>query len=181
MRRQLAIGPVTIEVVRGDIAEQPDVDAVVNAANAELKPGGGVAGALHAAAGPELERAARPFAPLSPGEAAITPAFDLPNRFVIHCLGPVYGADEPAEPLLVSCYREGLVLAEANEVVSIAFPLISAGAFGYPLHDAARVAVDTAVDLAPSLEVVRLVRFVAFQPAEARVLEEALSARAGHV
>ncbi len=177
MRRNLVIGPVTIEVVRGDIADQPDVDAVVNAANAELKPGGGVAGALHAAAGPELERAARPFAPLSPGEAAITPAFDLPNRFVIHCLGPVYGVDEPGEPLLVSCYREALVLAEANEVRSIAFPLISAGAFGYPLPDAARIAVDAAVDLAPSLEVVRLVRFVAFEQAHAGVLEEALGAK----
>ncbi len=176
--RQLAIGPVTIEVVRGDIAAQADVDAVVNAANAELGPGGGVAGALHAAAGPELERAARPFAPLAPGEAAITPAFDLPNRFVIHVLGPVYGADEQAEPLLVSCYREALVLAEANDVRSVAFPLISAGAFGYPLHDAARVAVDTTVDLAPSLEVVRLVRLVAFGAAEARILEAALAVRA---
>ena len=88
---------VVIECTRGNIAYQPDVDAVVNAANAELRTGGGVAGAIHSAAGPGLESECRAFAPIRPGQAVITGAHGLPNRFVIHCLGPVYGRDEPAD------------------------------------------------------------------------------------
>ncbi|MCF8095488.1 MAG: macro domain-containing protein, partial [Desulfobacteraceae bacterium] len=86
----------TIECVQGDIANQPDVDAIVNAANAELRPGGGVAGAIHRAAGPGLEEECRPLAPILPGQAVITGAHNLPNSHVIHCLGPVYGIDKPS-------------------------------------------------------------------------------------
>ena len=93
---------MTIEVVQGDITSQREVDVVVNAANAELRPGGGVAGAIHRAAGPELDRACRSLAPIAPGQAVITSAFDMPNQAVIHVLGPVYGVDEPADRLLAS-------------------------------------------------------------------------------
>ncbi len=123
----------TIECVQGDIAAQPDLDAVVNAANAELRPGGGVAGALHRAAGPGLDEECRPLAPIAPGQAVITGAHNLPNRHVIHCLGPIYGQDEPADVLLAQCYRNALLLAEHEALTSIGFPALSTGAFGYPM------------------------------------------------
>ncbi len=153
---------VVIECVRGDIASQPEMDALVNAANAELRMGGGVAGAIHRAAGPGLEEACRPLAPIRPGEAVITGAYDLPNDHVIHCLGPVYGADEPADELLAACYRNALQLAEENDVRSIAFPAISTGAFGFPLEPAARIALQTVLDEAPTLSTVEHVRFVLY-------------------
>lgn len=151
---------VTIQCVRGDITNQGDVQAVVNAANAELKPGGGVAGAIHKVAGPGLEKECRPLAPIQPGEAVITGGHDLPNEYVIHCLGPVYGQDKPEDELLAQCYRNALRLAETKKISSIAFPAISTGAFGYPVAEAAKVAFGTIVSLAPELEVVRLIRFV---------------------
>lgn len=149
-----------IECVRGDITAQTDVRAVVNAANAQLRIGGGVAGAIHRAAGPELEEACAPLAPIRPGEAVITPAFRLPNEFVIHCLGPVYGVDEPAEELLASCYRRALDLAEENAIDSVAFPALSTGAFGYPMEPAANVALRTVRDRAATCKAVARIRFV---------------------
>jgi O-acetyl-ADP-ribose deacetylase len=167
---------VVIECATGDIVRQSDMDAIVNAANAELRPGGGVAGAIHRAAGPGLDEECRPLAPIEPGQAVITGAHGLPNRFVIHCLGPVYGRDEPAEGLLASCYRNALRLAEQAEIHGIAFPAISTGAFGYPLETAARVALTTVAREVPGLSSVRHVRFVlhdsADQQVHARVLAE---------
>ena len=157
---QYIINGLVIECVTGDIAAQPDVDAVVNAANAQLRSGGGVAGAIHRAAGPDLERECRPLAPISPGQAVITGAHGLPNRFVIHCLGPVYGRDEPAAELLAACYRNALVLAEEVGLHSIAFPAISTGVFGYPMEAAAQVAVRAIIDAAPQLSAVCRVRLV---------------------
>lgn len=157
---QAQVAEVTIELQMGDIAAQDDCDAVVNAANAELQPGGGVAGALHDAAGPELNQACRPLAPIEPGEAVITDAFKLPNRYVIHCLGPVFGVDEPADKLLADCYRNSLRLGEEYQASSIAFPAISTGAFCYPMIQAARVAIETLVEEAEGLERIRWVRFV---------------------
>ena len=155
-----SVGKVGIECVRGDIAAQDDVDAVVNAANAELRVGGGVAGAIHRGAGPGLEEETRPLAPIEPGEAVITGGHELPADHVIHCLGPVYGRDEPSDELLASCYRGALRLADEHQLRAVAFPAISTGAFGYPLREAAEIALQTVVDAAPSLEHVRLVRFV---------------------
>jgi len=154
------IGDVKIELKKGDIARQDDVEAVVNAANKDLLPGGGVAGAIHQKAGPELEKATRQYAPIKPGEAVVTAAFDLPNDHVIHCLGPVYGQDSPEDELLSSCYKEVLRLAETNKIESVCFPAISTGAFGYPMKEAAEIALGTVVDQAASLETVKHIRFV---------------------
>ncbi|MDT8879610.1 macro domain-containing protein [Halomonas saccharevitans] len=151
-----------IECQQGDIARQDDIDTVVNAANAQLRSGGGVAGALHRAAGPELAEACRPLAPIRPGQAVITGAFALPNRRVIHCLGPVYGVDEPADELLAACYRHALELAERHGVRSIAFPALSAGAFGYPPAEAARIAISTVLTTLPRCPGIERVRFVLF-------------------
>ncbi len=151
---------ITLELVRGDIAAQPDVEAVVNAANAQLRTGGGVAGAIHRAAGPGLEEECRPLAPIRPGQAVLTGGHDLPNAHVIHCLGPVYGRDEPADKLLADCYENALRLADDRGLASIAFPALSTGAFGYPLQDAARVALRTVLRQMAELDAVRTLRFV---------------------
>jgi len=153
---------VDLECVVGDIAAQDGFDAVVNAANAQLQIGGGVAGAIHRTAGPGLAEECRPMAPIRPGEAVITSGHNLPNPHVIHCLGPVYGQDEPADELLASCYREALALAEENGLKTVAFPAISTGAFGYPLEAAARVALATVLDAIPDLDSVGRIRFVLY-------------------
>jgi len=154
------ISGITVECIVGDIASQADMDAVVNAANAQLRIGGGVAGALHRAAGPGLEEECRPLAPIKPGEAVVTGAHNLPNRFVIHCLGPVYGVDKPEDILLANCYRNALNLAEDHRISSIAFPAISTGAFGFPLKDATEITFRTISEMIPKLRNVKHIRFV---------------------
>jgi len=171
------VNDVTIEIIRGDIADQPDMDAIVNAANAQLETGGGVAGAIHRAAGPGLAEAASQYAPIEPGEAVITGACDLPNRWVIHCLGPVYGRDEPSDELLASCYREALALAEENSAASMAFPALSTGAFGFPAEPAARIAVGAVLEALPKLSAVKHVRFVLFSDSDAALYEQTLRSR----
>ncbi len=173
MRRE--VHGVTVECVRGDITAQDDVAAVVNAANAGLRSGGGVAGAIHRAAGSGLEEEARPLAPIEPGEAVITGGHDLPNRHVIHTLGPVYGQDRPEAELLANCYRNSLALAEENGIDSIAFPAISTGVFGYPVEEAAEVSLRTVVEEAERLEHVRLIRFVLYGEEDYEVHEKVLS------
>ncbi len=162
------------ECIQGDISNQNDIDAVVNAANAQLRMGGGVARALHRGAGPGLEKECRPLAPIRPGQAVITGAHNLPNKHVIHCLGPVYGRDEPSDKLLADCYARALELADQNSLRSVAFPAISSGAFGYPLKEAAHIAVKTCIDSIPALSSVRMVRFVLFRQNDVDVYEEIL-------
>lgn len=164
----------TIECVRGDITCQPDMDAVVNAANAELRPGGGVAGAIHRAAGPELDAACRAHAPIAPGQAVITDAFGLPNRHVIHCLGPVYGRDHPAETLLGDCHRNAIALARDAGLASIAFPALSTGIFGYPIAEAAEVAVQAVVAALADAGSLQRLRFMLFSPDDLAVFDAAL-------
>jgi O-acetyl-ADP-ribose deacetylase len=173
MRR--TFGGVAIECVRGDITSQDDVQAIVNAANARLEPGGGVAGAVHRAAGPGLAREARPLGPIAPGDAVVTGGHDLPNRYVIHTLGPVYGQDRPEADLLANCYRNTLALAEERGLGSIAFPAISTGIFGYPVEEAAEVALRTVVEETERLERVRLVRLVLFGEEDLMVHERVLA------
>jgi O-acetyl-ADP-ribose deacetylase (regulator of RNase III) len=147
-----------IELVRGDItAEQ--VDAIVTAANSALRGGGGVDGAVHQAAGPELLKACRPLAPCPPGSAVITPAFDLaPVQWVIHAVGPIYSGPGDAVTL-GSAYTSSLARADEVGARSVAFPAISAGVYGYPGPDAARVAVEALRSATTDVEVVRLVAY----------------------
>lgn len=156
------LGRITIELTEGDITHQPDMDAIVNAANAQLRIGGGVAGAIHRAAGPGLEMECLPLAPIRPGEAVMTGAHNLPNRHVIHCLGPIYGRDEPSAHLLACCYRNALTRAEEAGLESVAFPSISTGVFGYPMEEAAEVALGAIAAEAPRLQSIRTVRLVLF-------------------
>ena|SRR6056297_478826 len=168
------ISGIMVECLIGDIASQGDMNAVVNAANAQLRIGGGVAGALHRAAGPGLEEECRPLAPIKPGEAVITGAHNLPNRFVIHCLGPVYGMDKPEDVLLADCYKNALKLAEEHRINSIAFPAISTGAFGYPLKDATEIAFRTIKETIPGLRHVRHIRFVLHDQSALNIHEQYL-------
>lgn len=166
---------VKLECIKGDIASQPDVTAIVNAANAQLRMGGGVAGAIHRTAGPELEEECRPLAPIKPGEAVITGGHRLPNRYVIHCLGPIYGVDKPENELLANCYRNALKLAEQHKIDSIAFPAISTGAFGYPIEEAAEVAFKTIMEIAPELQYVKRIRFVLYSDRDLDIHEKTLA------
>ncbi len=168
-------GGKTLECMQGDIADQPDMDAVVNAANAELQTGGGVAGAIHAAAGPGLAEECRPLAPIEPGEAVITGAHKLPNTSVVHCLGPVYGRDEPSDELLAECYSNALHTADEAGVTSIAFPAISTGAFGYPPEPAAQIAVQTVANELPHLDSLKRVRFVLYSASDLELYTDLLN------
>jgi len=162
---------VRIEAVQGDIASQR-VDAVVNAANSTLLGGGGVDGAIHRAAGPELVAACRPLGGCPTGDARATPGFRLPARWVIHTVGPVWHGGAGGEPdLLASCYRRSLAVADELGARSVAFPAISTGAYGYPPEAAARVAVDTLRATPTSVDVARL---VAFDQRTLRLYEELL-------
>ncbi len=173
------VDSVTLELIQGDIAHQMGIDAVVNAVNAELMPGGGVAGAIHRAAGPGLAEECRPLAPIKPGQCVITRGHGLPNSYVIHCLGPVHGKDQPEAALLADCYRRALALAEEKGLASVAFPAISTGAFGYPIEEAAEIALRTVIDSSPGLRTVRRIRFVLFSRSDLDVCERALSRMLG--
>lgn len=165
-----------LELVVGDITRQADLDAVVNAANRELAPGGGVAGAIHRAAGPGLDEECKRLAPIAPGAAVITEAYRLPNRHVIHCLGPVYGRDLPSDELLAGAYRHALELADSAGLRSIGFPALSTGVFGYPMREAALVAFRTVRENSGGFEHLKKVRFVLFDDSALQVHREALAA-----
>jgi O-acetyl-ADP-ribose deacetylase (regulator of RNase III) len=167
-------GPPRIEAVRADITTEA-VDAVVNAANASLLGGGGVDGAIHRAAGPQLLDACRALGGCATGDAKATPGFALPAGWVIHTVGPVWrGGGSGEADLLASCYRRSLEVAAALGARSVAFPAISTGVYGYPADDAATVAVD-AIRSTPTPTSVELVRLVAFDDRTLRLYEERLA------
>jgi O-acetyl-ADP-ribose deacetylase (regulator of RNase III) len=171
----IKIGQKSLEILHGNIIEQVDLHAIVNAANAELRRGGGVAGAIHQAAGPELEKACLPFAPIKPGQAVITEAFNLPNQYVIHCLGPIYGVNKPEDVLLANCYKNALLLADQHHIESIGFPAISTGIFGYPIELATEVTLQSVYSTLPSLTSLKLIRFVLFSEKDFEVYAKKLS------
>jgi O-acetyl-ADP-ribose deacetylase (regulator of RNase III) len=155
------IGNSTLELIRGDITAQ-DTEAVVNAANKRLAPGGGVAGAIHRAAGPKLWEECKKLGGCETGAAKITKGYNLKADYVIHTVGPVYSGSKNDPKLLASCYRESLKLAEENGIKSISFPALSTGAFGYPVQDAAKVASQTVIDYLKKGSNISLVRFVLY-------------------
>lgn len=156
--------PAKIETVLGDITKQTDVEAIVNAANETLLGGGGVDGAIHKAAGPELQAECRTLGGCCPGEAKITNAYALPANYVIHTVGPRWRGGQFAErEILKRCYASSLDLARKNGIRTIAFPSISTGVFHFPLKEAAAIAADTVVNfLSSDPGSFDLVRFVLF-------------------
>ncbi|HNY66122.1 MAG TPA: macro domain-containing protein [Deltaproteobacteria bacterium] len=173
--REITIGRTRLQFVVGDITAQ-DTEAVVNAANERLAPGGGVAGAIHKAAGPGLWEECSGLGGCATGEAKITGAHNLPNRFVIHTVGPVYSGSEQDPVLLRSCYMKALQTADAKGVKSVSFPALSTGIFGYPVDLAARVAITAFRDYLSGPTGISLARMVLYDrasyDAHVRVLEE---------
>ncbi len=163
-----------MELLQGDITRLA-VDAIVNAANTTLLGGGGVDGAIHRAAGPGLLAQCRTLGGCPTGEARITGGYNLPAKHVIHTVGPVYRGLPADARLLAACYRNSLQLAVAHHIQSIAFPAISCGVYGYPIADAARIAVATVSDCLKAHENPRRVVFVLFSNADFRIYEQLFS------
>jgi O-acetyl-ADP-ribose deacetylase (regulator of RNase III) len=171
---EVKIGKAALELLQGDITVQ-DTEAIVNAANRSLLGGGGVDGAIHRAAGPELLAECRTLGGCETGEVKITKGYRLKARHVIHTVGPIYAREGNKAPtLLASCYRKSLEIASANKLISIAFPSISTGAYGYPVEEAATIALQTVKDFLRSNEGVDLVRFVLFGEEAFQAYEKAL-------
>jgi O-acetyl-ADP-ribose deacetylase (regulator of RNase III) len=165
-----------IELVRGDITKQ-DVDAIVNAANSTLLGGGGVDGAIHRAAGPELREECRKLGGCPTGEARITRGFRLPARHVIHTVGPVwYGGKRGEDELLRNCYENSLKLAEDNGAKSVAFPSISTGAYHFPIERASRIAVETVREYLKKSRGIEQVIFVCYSQDDLKVYLNRLGA-----
>ena len=163
-----------MDVVTGDITKL-EVDAIVNAANRTLLGGGGVDGAIHRAAGPELLEVCRKLGGCETGGAKITPGFRLPARFVIHTVGPVWRGGEKGEPeLLASCYRNSLALADRHGLETVAFPAISCGVYGYPVEKAARIAVRETAEFLASRPLPKKVVFACFDSETAAEYRAAL-------
>ena len=167
-----------LELVRGDITTQ-QVDAIVNAANSSLLGGGGVDGAIHRAGGPQILEECRAIrsarGPLPTGEAVITGGGRLPARHVIHTVGPVWQGGQAGEPeLLAACYRNSLALALQHGCHRVAFPSISTGVYGYPVAEAAPVALAAVREVLERESALQLVRFVLFSEADLRVYQQAL-------
>ncbi|NWG15464.1 MAG: O-acetyl-ADP-ribose deacetylase [Chloroflexi bacterium] len=159
---RVRINAAVLELTLGDITQQT-TDAIVNAANSSLLGGGGVDGAIHRAAGPRLLAKTRTLGGCQTGDAKITPGYNLPARYIIHAVGPIYrDADEDVARLLASAYRRCLELAVQHRLETIAFPSISTGAYGYPVEEAAPIALRTVCDFLQQNTCIRLVRFVLF-------------------
>jgi O-acetyl-ADP-ribose deacetylase (regulator of RNase III) len=158
---RLKIGNSSLELVKGDITKQ-DTEAIVNAANKQLAPGGGVAGAIHKAAGPGLWKECRTLGICETGEAKLSSGHNLKAKFIIHTVGPIYSGKSKDVEDLRSCHLNSLKLAEKNRITSISFPAISTGAFSYPLLEAAEISLLTVKEYLEGNTRIKLVRFVLF-------------------
>jgi O-acetyl-ADP-ribose deacetylase (regulator of RNase III) len=163
-----------IEVRQGDITRL-EVDAIVNAANTSLLGGGGVDGAIHRAAGPQLLEECRRIGGCPTGEARITKGYRLPSRYVIHTVGPVYRGVPRDRELLSACYRNSLELAVHHRLSTVAFPAVSCGVYGYPIEEACRVAVDTTAAFLESHPALQKVIFVLFSAGDLKVYQDYLA------
>ncbi len=173
---KVQINQMVVELVQGDITHQT-TDAIVNAANSSLLGGGGVDGAIHRAAGPQLLAETRTLNGCHPGDAKISGGYNLEARHVIHTVGPIYRRHDPQIPqLLASAYRRSLEVGVANGIKTLAFPSISTGVFGYPVDEAATIALKTVCEFARTDDQIQLARFVLFDDrtlkAYARVLRQ---------
>ncbi len=177
---RLEVNKSLIELVQGDITQQ-ETDAVVNAANRELAPGGGVAGAIHRAAGPELWAETKKLGGCRTGEAKITYGYNLRAKYVIHTVGPVYSGSAEDAVLLRSCFLESLKLAASHDAATVAFPAISTGIFGYPVAEAAEISLSAVGDFLRDNTQVKLVRFVLFGGQDLAVFSDALEKLAASI
>lgn len=160
---EVALGKSKLQLLQGNIVQQ-DTEAVVNAANKKLAPGGGVAGVIHRFAGKDLWKECEKLNGCQSGEAKITKAYNLPNKFVIHTVGPVYNGSQSDARLLKSSYLSSLKIADEHNIKSISFPALSTGAFGYPKEEAGRIALETIVDYLKQSTSIELVRMVLHDP-----------------
>lgn len=169
------IDQTVLELVEGDITQE-NVEAVVNAANASLLGGGGVDGAIHRAAGPKLLEETRTLGGCETGDAKISGGYNLKAQYVIHTVGPIYLPNDPAVPkLLSSAYRRSLEVAFEKGITTMAFPAISTGIYGYPLVEAAPIALGTVIDFVEQQRQIKLVRFVLFSTAVLETFAQALT------
>jgi O-acetyl-ADP-ribose deacetylase (regulator of RNase III) len=173
--KSVTLGQASLELVLGDITHQ-EVDAIVNAANSGLRGGGGVDGAIHRAGGPTIMHECRKYGRCPTGSAVITGAGELKASWVIHAVGPIYGGGNKGEAeLLASAYRTSLKLAADNGATTVAFPSISTGVYGYPLDEAARIALSEVTKFLKSGTSLRTIRFVLFDEKTYAAYESALN------
>ncbi len=170
----LAMSRTSITVTVGDLTKQPDCDAIVNSANESMRAGSGVCGAIHRAAGPELEKVGRPLGPLKIGQVVITPGFNLPNQYVIHTSAPKYHFNPDPHGNLALCIFNALKLAEQNGVRRIALPAIGAGVYGYPMLAAIQVYIESARKFLDS-STLEEIRFVFFSESDAEAMKDVVA------
>uniref|UniRef100_A0A7V5XI77 Macro domain-containing protein n=1 Tax=Thermodesulfobacterium geofontis TaxID=1295609 RepID=A0A7V5XI77_9BACT len=173
--KKVKIGECTLELIQGDITEQ-DTSAIVNAANERLIPGGGVDGAIHRKGGPSiLEELRTKYTHCPTGQAVITGAGNLKAKYVIHAVGPIYKDGKSGEPeLLASAYKNSLLKALEYNIDSVSFPALSTGAYGYPLKEAAQIALKTVIEFLKENKKPKLVRFVLWGEESYKTFEEVL-------